>query len=283
VLWGSGPNQHGHLGRGGQLWVAAGAVSVKYCKTLTFPHSSCAWGRARCRGAPAVRRWPSLTALVALVALGCAAPAGLSLVAVPTAGTASQAAAAEPHASPAPEAAEAALPTPNPVVRDVWRSAAQASNWEAVALKIDALPQLDQAEPGTRYVRALAASRLSDCERALRALDGLAEALPLLKAEIDALRAECQLTVGPVDATTGGPMHQVSLEGRLDAAVSWERAGQLERAQALVEGVVLETSDSEASVAIARSTTSTCGHERCAPAWRSGSDSWTWRAATTCG
>jgi soluble lytic murein transglycosylase len=129
--------------------------------------------------------------------------------------------------------------------RQVWRAAAQASDWEEVASKIDALPELERSEPGTRYVRALAARRLNDCPRALSALDGLAEALPLLEAEIDAIRAECQLSVGPFDAIAGESMDSVSLEGRLEAARTWVQAGQLEQAQSLVEGILDDTGDDE--------------------------------------
>ena len=47
--------------------------------------------------------------------------------------------------------------------REVWRAAAQSSDWEEVVRRIDGLPEADRAEPGTRYVRALAARRLGDC------------------------------------------------------------------------------------------------------------------------
>ena len=127
--------------------------------------------------------------------------------------------------------------------REVWRAAAQASEWEEVARRIDGLPEADRAEPGTRYVRALAARRLGDCELALSTLDGLAEALPLLEAEIDTMRAECQLSVGPFDATASELMNQVSLEGRLEAARRWSRAGELDHAAALAEGIITEAGE----------------------------------------
>jgi soluble lytic murein transglycosylase len=127
--------------------------------------------------------------------------------------------------------------------REVWRGAAQASDWEGVAAKIDALPEPERSEPGTRYVRALAARQLGDCARALISLDGLAEALPLLESEIDSMRAECQLSAGPFDAITSERMNGVSLEGRLEAARALEEAGQLEQAKALVDGIVDESGE----------------------------------------
>lgn len=131
--------------------------------------------------------------------------------------------------------------------REMWRPAAQASDWEGVASKIDALPEPERSEPGTRYVRALAARQLGDCARALTSLDGLADALPLLEAEIDAMRAECQLSAGPFDAIGGERMNGVSLEVRLEAARALERGGQLEQARALVDGIIDESSDSAGS------------------------------------
>jgi soluble lytic murein transglycosylase len=131
--------------------------------------------------------------------------------------------------------------------REVWRGAAQASDWEGVASKIEALPEPERSEPGTRYVRALAARQLGDCARALTSLEGLAEALPLLEAEIDAMRAECQLSAGPFDAITSERMNGVSLEGRLQAAQALGQAAQLEQARALVDGIVDESGDGAAN------------------------------------
>jgi soluble lytic murein transglycosylase len=129
--------------------------------------------------------------------------------------------------------------------REVWREAARASDWQSVAAKIDSLPELERSEPGTRYVRALAARRLNDCPRALSALEGLADALPLLASEIDAIRAECQLSVGPFDATASESMDGVSVEGRLEAARALHQSGQVERARALVEGILEDTSNED--------------------------------------
>jgi soluble lytic murein transglycosylase len=187
-----------------------------------------AWfGAARC----------ALGALLAGVLLSaCSAPAA------PGRGrdTGSTVQAAAEEVQVVEEAADEIPPEYVARAREAWRAAAQASDWEQVALKVDALPDLERSEPGTRYVRALAARRLGDCERALSSLDGLADALPLLEAEIDAMRAECQLSVGPFDATTGELMNRVSLEGRLEAARSWERAGEHERALTLIAGILAE-------------------------------------------
>lgn len=178
-----------------------------------------------------------LIGLVASVSLGsCSGP--LAPARIESASTAPARVAGEPDERSVAEEPPAYVSK----AREVWRSAAQASDWEEVALKIDALVEPERTEPGTRYVRALAARRLGDCPRALSALDGLAEALPLLEAEIDAIRSECQLAVGPFDSV-GELTSGVSLEGRLEAARTWQQAGQLERAQALVESLLDEVGD----------------------------------------
>jgi soluble lytic murein transglycosylase len=190
------------------------------------------------RGFGSLRPW--LVGFVASIGLGsCSGP--LSPARVESASSAPVRAAVQPRERVVADEPPAYVTRS----REVWRAAAQASDWDDVALKIDALPELERNEPGTRYVRALAARRLNDCPRALSVLDGLAEALPLLAVEIDAIRAECQLSVGPFDDTASDAMNGVSLEGRLEAARTWEQAGQLERARLLVEGILEDTSEDE--------------------------------------
>jgi peptidoglycan lytic transglycosylase len=180
-----------------------------------------------------------LLAVAAWVSLSTCAPVAPTRVAAATVVTAAAPAATEEDVA----VAQQEPPAYSSKARDVWRAAAQGNDWEAVAQKIDALPDLDRADPGTRYVRALAGRRLGDCERALSELDGLAEALPLLEVEIDAIRAECQLSVGPFDATTSDLMNRVSFEGRLEAARNWAKSGERERALALAEGILVEVSE----------------------------------------
>ena len=89
--------------------------------------------------------------------------------------------------------------TARPVVPGrTWQESANAADWPAVALSIDALPAAEQAQSGARYARAVAAQELGQCHVALRVLDGLDGELPLLGTEIASLRARCQLEVGPL-------------------------------------------------------------------------------------
>src|SRR5688572_1156339 len=78
-----------------------------------------------------------------------------------------------------------------------WHRAARVNDWSSVAKLIDAMPAARRTEPATRYVRAFAGLRLGDCDAALAALDGLAEALPELGDEVETMTAECWLEVGP--------------------------------------------------------------------------------------
>jgi peptidoglycan lytic transglycosylase len=116
-----------------------------------------------------------------------------------------------------------------------WRAAARASDWPRVAERIDALPPRARAEPGTRYVRALAATRLGQCELALVELADLDQQLPALAQEVAMLTARCQLDVGPYDAAAYYYAEQGSPEDLLEAARAWQRAGRPARAQELVE------------------------------------------------
>jgi tetratricopeptide (TPR) repeat protein len=110
------------------------------------------------------------------------------------------AAALRPEAESVAKALESFELTARPVVPGrTWQESANAADWPAVALSIDALPPAEQAQSGTRYARAVAAQELGQCHVALRVLDGLDSELPLLGTEIASLRARCQLEVGPYE------------------------------------------------------------------------------------
>jgi soluble lytic murein transglycosylase len=121
-----------------------------------------------------------------------------------------------------------------------WRAAARDSDWPHVAARIDALPSEERAEPGTRYVRALAATRLGQCELALVALQGLGEQLPALAEEVAMLTARCQRDLGPYDAAAHYYAEQGSPEALLEAARAWQRAGRPELAQELLDKVLAQ-------------------------------------------
>jgi soluble lytic murein transglycosylase len=116
-----------------------------------------------------------------------------------------------------------------------WVEAMRSHRWQQAAELIDQLAASARAEPGTRYARARAALRLGDHARALKELDGLEQKLPLLRAEIQRHRADCQLEVGPFEdaARYFAERGDIASLGRTARAL--DRAGQSTKALAVVE------------------------------------------------
>lgn len=119
-----------------------------------------------------------------------------------------------------------------------WQAAAALEDWPRVAEGIDALAESSRTEPATRYVRAVAALRLGQTDRALEALRGLADQLPELREQIAALEAECQLEQGPFELAAGYYAAQSSPGQWLRAAQAWQRAGRVQEALHEIERVL---------------------------------------------
>jgi soluble lytic murein transglycosylase len=119
-----------------------------------------------------------------------------------------------------------------------WHAAAAVEDWKGVAEGIDAMTERARGEPEARYVRAVAALRLGQSERALEALQGLAEQLPELRVQIAALEAECQLEHGPFEAAASYYSAQSSSSYWLSAAQAWQRAGRVKEALGEIERVL---------------------------------------------
>jgi soluble lytic murein transglycosylase len=119
-----------------------------------------------------------------------------------------------------------------------WQAAAVIEDWQGVAQGIDALTERARSEPEARYVRAVAALRLGQSERALELLQGLAEQLPELRGQIAALEAECQLEHGPFETAARYYAAQSSPSYWLRAAQAWQRAGRVQDALREIERVL---------------------------------------------
>jgi soluble lytic murein transglycosylase len=145
--------------------------------------------------------------------------------------------AASPDGRPS-EALEPTVPG-----RTSWQAAAALEDWQGVATGIDAMPERARSEPEARYVRAVAALRLGQSERALAALQGLAEQLPELHGQIAALEAECQLEHGPFEAAASYYAAQSSPSYWLRAAQAWQRAGRMQEALGQIERVLASRPD----------------------------------------
>jgi soluble lytic murein transglycosylase len=116
-----------------------------------------------------------------------------------------------------------------------WQDAANASDWPAVAMLIDALPESEQSEPGARYARAVAARELGQCRLALSTIEGLDQQLSILATEIASLRAHCQLEVGPFEAAYEYFNRTQTAESLTLAAKAAIKAGDLTRAEQALE------------------------------------------------
>jgi soluble lytic murein transglycosylase len=144
--------------------------------------------------------------------------------------------AAKPEAEHVAKALAAFELTARPVVPGrTWQESANASDWPAVALSIDALPPAEKAQPGARYARARAARELGQCDVALPVLDGLESELPLLGAEIAELRAQCQLEVGPYEAAFEYFSEDQTPDNLTLAARAAMKEGDLAKAERTVE------------------------------------------------
>jgi soluble lytic murein transglycosylase len=134
------------------------------------------------------------------------------------------------------KALEAFELTARPVVPGrTWQESANASDWPAVALSIDALPPAEQAVAGARYARAVAARELGQCQVALRVLEGLDAELPLLGTEIAELRAGCQLEVGPYEEAYRYFSEEQTPESLTLAARAAAKGGDLAKAEQTIE------------------------------------------------
>jgi peptidoglycan lytic transglycosylase len=116
-----------------------------------------------------------------------------------------------------------------------WQDAANVSDWPAVAMLIDALPESEQSEPGARYARAVAARELGQCRLALSTLEGLDQQLSILATEIASLRAHCQLEVGPFEAAYEHFSRTQTAESLTLAARAAIKAGDFNRAEQALE------------------------------------------------
>lgn len=143
---------------------------------------------------------------------------------------------AKPEAESVVKALESFELTARPVVPGrTWQESANAADWPAVALSIDALPPAEQALPGARYARAVAAQELGQCHVALRVLAGLDGELPLLGTEIASLRARCQLEVGPYEEAYRYYSEDQTPENLTLAARAAAKSGDLHLAEQTIE------------------------------------------------
>lgn len=181
------------------------------------------------------RRVVGVLAVPAFGCLGAIACSGAGSVPAPAAALSSSAAhlgeppialAAAASASSAPPAAP-----PSPT----WIDAARIQRWSEVARGIDALPEAERNEPGTRYVRARAAQELGDSASVAALLRELEKDLPLLSDDILRTRARAALDTGAVDDAVRWYGGRDEPRALLRAARAERAAGRLPQAARSIE------------------------------------------------
>jgi soluble lytic murein transglycosylase len=133
-----------------------------------------------------------------------------------------------------------------------WVEAARLDQWDEAARLIDGLDLATQNSASLRFLRARAALALRDFGRAAKLLDQLESLLPLLASEIAEDRATARLEVGPYAEAAGFFSARDTAEALTQAALGWERAGELERALGLASRAVERASRARTSQVGAR-------------------------------
>jgi len=126
-----------------------------------------------------------------------------------------------------------------------WIQAVRWSSWSEADRALGSLDDKSKSRPEMRYVRARVALSLGRHAEAAALLDGLEAHLPLLKADIEHWRAECQLVAGPFDRAAGYFTAQVSVEGFIKAARAHLRDGKVARARSAIDRALALTAQTE--------------------------------------
>jgi soluble lytic murein transglycosylase len=140
-------------------------------------------------------------------------------------------AAAAPAASVAPSA-------PSVTRAPAFAVLVRAERWADAHTALEALPEAERNEPELRFVRARIALELGDAPAALSALDGLEQALPVLSAQIAALRARAQLSVGPYAEAAKYYEQLADTESLLSAALAYQQDIALPKARLALDRVL---------------------------------------------
>jgi soluble lytic murein transglycosylase len=186
----------------------------------------------------------SVLALLLLTVCGRteASPASAPSVSA-TVGTAPISAATSPEASSA--ASSAALEA-------TWPSLVRDEQWDAAWRALEALSDAAKSQPEIRYVRARVALAREDAAAAVRLLDGLESALPLLAESVGRWRAEAKLAVGPFEEAGEWFSARAAPSAQLEAAHAFEKAKDTRRARAAADHVLAGVKRTRAQEAEAR-------------------------------
>jgi len=133
-----------------------------------------------------------------------------------------------------------------------WPALVRDEQWDAAWRALEALPEAGKAGPEVRYVRGRVALARGDAAAALRLLDGLEVALPLLADDLARRRHDAMLIAGPFDEAGIWFAARSTAEAQLDAARAFERANDARRARLAVDRVLAIDKRTRAQEAEAR-------------------------------
>ncbi len=118
-----------------------------------------------------------------------------------------------------------------------WADLVRRGRYAEARPAIEALPESDKSRPEMRYLRARVALALGDGGAALRMLDGLEGALPLLADDVRARRADAAFAAGRFKEAGDAYVARPGASFQLKASRAYERALDAVRARAAADHV----------------------------------------------
>lgn len=176
------------------------------------------------------RRAAVAAVALSLAALGC--PRKPSGEAVPGGGAKDAAPSAPVEAGMEAVADASTEPTRS------WVELVRAAEWAPALAAMKALPEAERRRPGVRFALARVAVEAGEPKTAGEALEGLEDALPLLRDRVAELRAEVWSSVGPYEKAGDHFSRSGTPGDALRAARAYLAAGDKARARAACDRVI---------------------------------------------
>lgn len=133
-----------------------------------------------------------------------------------------------------------------------WAEHVRRERYAEAAIALDALAEVERAKPEIRYLRARVAVELGDGAAALRMLEGLESALPLLAQDVLDRRADAAFAAARFNEAGDYWSSRASASSQLKASRAFERALDAVRARSSSDRVVADPKASRLQEAEAR-------------------------------
>ncbi len=135
--------------------------------------------------------------------------------------------------------ASAAAPIAVAKRAQTWLEAVRFERWAAAEPLLAALSEKERKRPAIRFVRTRVAAELGKHADVLKLSKGLADELPLMKAEIAELRAGAQFEVGPYEEAAAYYAAIGTRDANLQAARAFVKGKKLKEARQVVDKVIV--------------------------------------------